>query len=117
LAAPTSSSRRRPGAASAWTSLFFGLLAVAAIPAAVVASRYSERFELLHAAGAIPVAAFFGLVSLLLARRSRRSLRWTLVQRPRVSARLGRALGILGLCLAFTATVSVAFYRILTEIQ
>jgi hypothetical protein len=109
--------RRRPGAWSAWTSVLFGLLAVAAIPAAIVASRFSERVELLHAAFAIPVAAFLALLTLLLARRARRELRWTLVRGRHAAARVGRTLGVLALCLAITASISVGFYQLLVEFQ
>jgi hypothetical protein len=108
---------RRPGAWSAWLSVFFGVVAVAALPAAIVFSRFSERFELLHAAGAIPVAAVFGLVALALARRARRRLRWTLARSRHRAARVGRMLGVLALCLALTATISVGFYQLLLELQ
>ena len=119
MAAPTSSSkgRRRPGAWSAWLSVLFGLLAVAALPAAIGYSRFSARFELLHAAAAIPVAALLALISLGLARRARRQLRFTLVRGRHATARVGRTLGALGLCLAIIATISVGFYRVLVEFQ
>ena len=108
---------RRPGAWSAWLSLLAGLLVVGVLPAAIVASRFSARFELLHAAWAIPVAAVLGLVTLLLARRARRQLRWTLVRGRHAAARVGRTLGVLALCLAITASISVGFYRLLVEFQ
>lgn len=116
MAARTSSSRRRPGALSAWLSVFFGLLAVAALPAAVAYSRFSEEFELLHAGWAIPVAAVLGLVALGLARRARRLFRFSLRGRHAV-ARTGRVLAVLALALALTAGISVAFYRVLVEFQ
>ena len=102
---------------SAWLSVIFGVLAVAALPAAIAYSRFSERFELLHAAGAIPVAAVLGLVTLGLARRARRQLRFTLVRSRHAAARAGRLLALLALCLAVTATISVGFYRLLVEFQ
>jgi hypothetical protein len=117
LAARTSSSKRSPGRWSAWLSVFFGLLAVAALPAAIGYSRFSEEFELLHAAWAIPVAAALGLFSLGLARRARRQLRSTLVRGRHAAARLGRALAVLALCMAVTASISVGFYRLLVESQ
>jgi hypothetical protein len=95
----------------------FGLLAVATLPAAIVYSRFSERFELLHAAWAIPVAAVLGLVALGLARRARRQLRFTLVRGRHAAARVGRTLAVLALCLAVAAAISVGFYRVLVEFQ
>ena len=83
----------------------------------IVASRFSERLELIHAAGAIPVAAVLALVTLGLARRARRQLRWTLVRGRHAAARAGRVLGVLALCLAISATISVGFYRLLVEFQ
>jgi hypothetical protein len=103
--------------ASAWASVVVGLLAVAALPAAILASRFSERFELLHAAGAIPVAAVLALTALGLARRARRRLGWTLARGRHAAARTGRVLGVLALCLAITATISIGFYRLLVEFQ
>jgi hypothetical protein len=102
---------------SAWLSVLFALLAVAAIPAAIVYSRFSEEFELVHAAWAIPAAALLGLIALGLARRARRQLRFTLVRRRHAAARLGRVLAVLALCLAVTASISYGFYRLLVEFQ
>jgi hypothetical protein len=90
---------------------------VASLPAAIVASRFSGRFELLHAAWAIPGAAALGLISLALARRARRQLRFTLVRGRHAAARTGRALAVVALCLAVTAAISVGFYRLLVEFQ
>jgi hypothetical protein len=97
--------------------VLFGVLGVAALPAAIVFSRFSREFELIHAAGAIPVAAVLALVTLGLARRARRQLRFTLVRGRHAAARVGRTLGLLALCLAVTASISVGFYRLLVEFQ
>jgi hypothetical protein len=113
----SSGRRRRPGAWSAWLSALLGLSAVAPIPAAVVASRFSERFELLHAAWAIPAAAVLALIALALARRARRRLRSTLARGRHRAAGVGRALAVLALCIAVTATISYGFYRLLVESQ
>ena len=113
----SSGSRRNPGRWSAWLSVFFGALGVAALPAAIVYSRFSESFELLHAAWAIPAAAGLGLISLGLARRARRQLRFTLVRGRHTAARVGRALAVLALCMAVSASISYGFYRLLVESQ
>ena len=117
MASSGSNRRRRPGAWSSWLSVVFGVLAVAALPAAVAVSRSSARFDLLEAAWAIPVAAALAVVCLLLARRARRQVRFTLLRGRRAAAGAGRTLGLLALCLAIAATISVGFYRLLVEFQ
>ena len=97
--------------------MLFGVVAVAAIPGAIVYSRFSEEFELVDAAWVIPAAAVFGLIALLLARRARRQLRFTLVRGRHAAARGGRTLAVVALCLAVTASISYGFYRLLVEFQ
>ena len=113
----SSGPRSKPGRWSAGLSVFFGLLAVAAIPAAIVYSRFSEEFELLHAAWAIPAAAGLGLIALGFARRARRQLRFTLARGRHAAARAGRAFAVLAICMAVTASISYGFYRLLVESQ
>jgi hypothetical protein len=96
-------------------SVFVGLLAVAVLPAAIVATRWSKRYELLHAAAAIPVAALLGLLAIALARRARSRLAPTLGHpKGTRTARLGRLLGLLGFLLALTAAGSVGIYAVLS---
>jgi hypothetical protein len=119
LAVPTRSNNGgppRPGSARA--SVFFGLLAVALLPAAVAATRWSRQYELLHAAFAIPVGLLLGVLAIALSRRARSRLGPTL-GRPRGArtARLGRLLGILGLLLALTAAGSVCIYALLSLVS
>ena len=92
-----------------------GLLAVAVLPGAIAATRWSGTYELLHAAAAIPVALLLGVLAVALSRRARSRLGPTL-GRPRGArtARLGRFLGIVGLLLALTAAGSVAIYAVLS---
>ena len=103
----------RPGSARA--SVVVGLLSVATMPAAIVATRWSDRYELLQAGFAIPLGAALGLLAIALARRARSRLAPTLGH-PRGSrtARLGRLLGLLGFLLALTASGSLAVYWILS---
>ena len=115
--AASGSRRRKPGVWSAWLSVVFGLLAVAALPAAIGYTRLADGLDVLDAAWAIPGAAVLALLALGLARRARRQLRFTLVRGRHAAARFGRTLGLLGLCLAITATISVGFYRLLVELQ
>ena len=103
----------RPG--SAWASVLVGVLSVALLPAAIAATRWSQQYELLHAAFAIPVAFLLGLLAVSLSRRARARLGPTL-GRPKGArtARLGRLLGILGILLALTAAGSVGIYALLS---
>ena len=95
--------------------MLVGLLAVVVLPAAIAATRWSERYELLHAAVAIPVAALLGVLAILLARRARSRLAPTLGHaRGTRTARVGRLLGLLGLLLALTAAGSVGVYAVLS---
>ena len=109
----TRSSRPEP---NGWArgAVLFGLLGVAAVPAAVAVAQRSDAVELLHAAAAIPVAAVLGVVALVLGSRGRRQVHFTL---GRVGgdglARLGRLLGGLALYVALTAALAVGFYGLL----
>jgi len=94
----------------------FGLLAVAALPAAIVAARLSARIDLIQAAAAIPVAAGLGVLAVVTGRRGRRTLASLRAGGERLAA-VGRGLGVLGLCLALTASISVGFYVVLVLFQ
>ena len=106
----------RPGSARA--SVFVGLLSVATMPVAILATRWSEQYELMQAGFAIPLGAALGLLAIALARRARSRLAPTLGH-PRGSrtARLGRFLGLVGFLLALTAAGSLAVYWILSVFE
>ena len=106
----------RPGSARA--SVLVGLLSVATMPVAILATRWSEQYELMQAGFAIPVGAALGLLAIALARRARSRLAPTLGH-PRGSrtARLGRFLGLVGFLLALTAAGSLAVYWILSVFE
>jgi hypothetical protein len=86
---------------------------VATLPLGVYVTRFSERYELLHSAAAIPVAALLGLASVALARRARRRNALTLARTGSGPAQAGRLLGILGLCMVASALVALAVYGLL----
>jgi hypothetical protein len=116
LDVPTRSSNGgppRPG--SAWASVVSGLLAVAALPLAILATNRSREYELLHAAVAVPVVLLLGWLAIALSRRARSRLGPTL-GRPRGArtSRLGRVLGILGVLIGLTGAGSVGLYALLT---
>ena len=116
MAVPTGSSNGRPPRpGSARASVVVGLLSVLALPAAIVATNWSRQYELLHAAYAIPFAAALGALAVALARRARSRLAPTLGHPAGTrTARLGRALGLLGFLLALTAAGSVGVYAVLS---
>jgi hypothetical protein len=101
----------------AWASVFLGLLGAAALPAAVSVAELSDLIRLIEAAGAIPVAAALGLAAIVLARRARQRVERTLW---RVGgawiARVGQALGVLGVCLALSGAIAIGFYYALTRL-
>ena len=104
-----------PRPVSARASVFVGLLSVAVLPAAIVATRWSRQYELLHAAFAIPVAALLGALAVALARRARSRLAPTLGHAKGTrTARVGSALGMLGVLLALTGAGSVGVYAVLS---
>jgi hypothetical protein len=114
VAAPGSEARTA-GNGRAVAAVIVGLLAVATMPVAILATRYSESYELLHAGFAIPVAVLLGGLAIGLARSALRLDDMRLGRAGgRRTARLGRALGVLGIALGATALVAVAVYGILT---
>ena len=108
----SSSAPARPSSrASGWLSLVLGLIAVAALPAAIAVSNRTDRYSLLEAGFAVPPAGLFALLAILLGRRGRRrqalSLNPVRGVRP---ARVGRLLGWLGLYLAATGALALGVY-------
>lgn len=98
-------------------SVVLGVLATLTLPVAIDATRYSASYDLLQAAFAIPFAAAFGIAAVVLARRARALEQATLSGGGRSKAgRLGRLLGILGLCMAASATIAVAVYAVLIAV-
>jgi cytochrome c biogenesis factor len=119
LAVPTRSNNGGPPrSGSAWLAVFVGLLSLAALPAAIVATRWSKAYELIDSAAAIPVAILLGIVAILLARRVRtRGLRTLSGVRGSRPARLGRVLGVTGLLLGVTGAMSVGVFLILSAVD
>jgi hypothetical protein len=91
-----------------------GLASVLTLPLAIFLTRFSDRYELFHAAFAIPLAAVLGVVALALARRTRRKIALSLSSDRRDGAAVaGRMLGIAGICMAFAAVVALGVYGLL----
>ena len=101
---------------AAW-SVALGALATLTLPIAVFATRYSASYDLLHAGFAIPVTVAFGLGAIIVARRARSFDNATLGRAGGAKAiRMGRFLGILGLCVAAAATIAVSVYELLVAV-
>jgi hypothetical protein len=99
-------------------ALLLGLAAVAAVPAGVALSRQTAGVRLLDAVWAIPVAALCGLAALLFARGAGGRIRWTLERAGGLGRiRVGRLLGIAGICVALSASIAVGFYELLLRLE
>lgn len=105
---------RTEGSAAAWGSLLAGLASIATLPVAVYLTRFSERYELLHAGFAIPVGALLGFLSIRLARRASRRTALTLGPGGGLRlARVGWVIGVAGICLALAGVVALAVFGLL----
>jgi hypothetical protein len=95
-------------------SVLLGLLATAAVPAAVYYADRSARVELIWAGAAVPVALLLGLGALWAARAGRRRAQLSVRRSGSAAARLGRLLGVLGLIVGGTGAISLLLYAILS---
>ena len=101
---------------AAW-SVILGALATLTLPVAIFATRYSDSYDLVHAGFAIPIAATGGISAVILARRARALDQATLGRTGGAkAARAGRLLGILGLCVAASATIALSVYGVLLAV-
>jgi hypothetical protein len=112
LVAPTRSSSPTASAGSGRVALaiVLGLVSVATMPVAVLATRYSGSYDLVHSAFAIPV----GLVTGYLAVRLSGDRRGAVPLQGRGRSRAAHLLGLAGIWLAGAALVAVSFYGLLT---
>ena len=114
MAVPTRSSSARERNAAAWASLLLALAALAVPVAAFAAARRFDQVSLLQATGATCAAGVLGLGAILLARRARRNVVRTLGRLGgEGTARAGRLLGLLSVCLALTAGIALGVYALL----
>jgi hypothetical protein len=109
------SERRSSGNPRAVASVFFGLAAVLAIPAGVALSYYSVTVTLVESSSSAGFAIVFGVYAIVLARRGRETYARTIGRSGGMgTARVGRLLGALGLCMGLSAALAVGFYGLLT---
>jgi hypothetical protein len=111
MASRTSSSRA--GRAAGWGAAVAGALSVATLPVAIYLTRFSDEYELLDSALAIPLAAILALAALGLASRARRSDSFLLTGGSSRPARIGQVLGVVGLCMVASALVALGVYWLL----
>ena len=106
---------RPPGNGRAIAAVLVGLLAVATMPVAILGTRYSESYDLLHSAFAIPLGVLLGGLAIGLGRGALRHDDLRLGRAGgRGLARAGRIFGVLGIALAATCLVAVAVYGLLS---
>jgi hypothetical protein len=102
------------GGGGAWGSVAAGAGSVVTLPVAIYLTRFSDAYELLDAAFAIPVAVALGVLAIALARRAQRREAATLLSSGSArGARAGRVLGIVGLCMAASGLVAIGVYGLL----
>jgi len=95
-----------------------GLVAAATVPAAIAVSRQTKGVELLDAVWSIPVAAGLGIAALLFARGAGGRIRSTLERAGGWGRiRIGRILGVAGICFALSASIAVGFYELLLRLE
>ena len=98
--------------------MLLGLVAVAAVPIGIALARRTARVELIDAAWAVPVAAACGVAALLFVRGARGRMRRTLERAGGAGRmRIGRILGVVGICLALSAAIAVGFYELLLRLE
>jgi hypothetical protein len=113
MSALTATSRRR-----AWTALILGLVAILTIPAAIEVANRSKRVELLDAAYVIPLAFLLAVISLGMANRARKNLKWLQLREDGTGvATVAVLVGGVALCLALVAALSVGFYGLVLIYQ
>ncbi len=112
-----SDSDDRPISLSAIFSVLVGLVALATLPAAIVAAEVFDLVTLLQSSVAIAPTFLLALTAIYLGRRARRTIERTLGRvRGYKLALVGRILGYLALYVAVTAAISVATYYVLRQI-
>jgi hypothetical protein len=110
----SSSNGARPTNPRAGWSVACGLLSLAAVPAGIVLARETRLVTLVNSAGSVVVALLLGFSAVLLARRARERVQITLGRAGGVgAARVGRALGVLGVVVGVTAALALGFYGLL----
>jgi hypothetical protein len=113
LVARTSSSNVVVRNTRARFSVLFALLSLAAIPAAWYATHF-RNVNVPQAVGGEAVAGtLLGVIAVILARKARYRVERTLGRVGERTAKWGRWLGLLGMCLGLTAALALGFFGLL----
>lgn len=113
MAVHTSSNSVRIRNNRARFSVVFGLLSLAAIPVALYSTRLKNVDLPQAVAGEAIAGTLLGLIAVFLARSARYQVERTLSRAGEGTARWGKWLGLLGICLGLTAALSLAFFGLL----
>ena len=85
------------------------------IPFGVVLARETDQVSLLNSSPSAAVAVLLGFSAVVLARRARERIEITLGRAGgATAARVGRALGVLGILFGVTVALALGFYGLLT---
>jgi hypothetical protein len=96
---------------AARTGIVLGALAVLAVPAGVVASRFVKGVTLLEGLYySVPAAVVLGLLALVAVRRARLSAQRSVFSDRRGPVRTARTLAWLGLYIGVTSGIAVGVY-------
>jgi hypothetical protein len=99
-------------------ALLLGIAGVLTLPVAVEVTRRSGRLALLDAGFAIPLALVLSFLAVIMGRRARQNLRWLRLREGGTGvASAAVIIGLVGLCLALTAALSVGFYELVLLYQ
>lgn len=94
-------------------SVLLALLSLAAVPAAWYATHLRDVNLPQAVAGEAIAGTLLGFAAVLSARRARVQVERTLSRTGEGMAKLGRWLGLLGLCLGLTAALALGFFGLL----
>ena len=110
----TRSSSERARNHAARGPVLLGVLALVVPVVAYAAARQLDRVSLLQATVATCASVILGGTAILLARKGMRTIERTIGRAGGAgSARVGRLLGMLGICVGLTAAVALGVYGLL----
>jgi hypothetical protein len=91
-----------------------GVVGLLIPPAGFLAARQLDWVTIVQATAATCASAFFGLLAIVLARRGFRNIERSIGRvGGEATARVGRLLGTISLCIGLTAGLALGFYALL----
>jgi hypothetical protein len=98
--------------------VLLGVAGVLTLPVALVLAHRSSVLTLLGVSWLIPVGAALGIAAVALSNLARERVQRTVGRAGGEGrARAARRLGVLAICLAVTAAISVGFYELLLRFE